>query len=298
MITLVNFADSGFRTQQRWNSLSGTLIGGFDEVIEFSPSDLDSAFRKEADEMIKQSTKGYGNYCWKSYIINKALEVVKEGDFLFYADSGSIFINSVKPLIKVLERSGKNIMCFSLALIEKQWTKRDAFILMGCDEKRFLETAQIMGGFLLIKKGKESVNFCKEFQQLSLDSRIISDQQNIMGKKNYPGFISHRHDQSILSLMAKKYDVLILNDPSDYGIFPERILHNDNFLFDPERMNPSNNTIGVKLLSNRKVHPLIYLLKYIMRISLLKLGVSLSKKVKNRHVGGYKKELKEDKAHA
>lgn len=35
------------------------------------------------------------------------------------------------------------------------------------------------------------------------DSRIVSDSENVMGLPNYEGFIDNRHDQTVLSLLAK-----------------------------------------------------------------------------------------------
>ena len=35
-----------------------------------------------------------------------------------------------------------------------------------------------------------------------------------MGKKNYPGFIENRHDQTILSLLIKKYGIANSGSPN------------------------------------------------------------------------------------
>ena len=271
MITLVNFADKKFETQRWWNSVSAKLIGGFDKVLEYGPADLDDSFIS-SHKHILHCKKGYGNYCWKPYIINRALEQVKDEDYLFYADSGSFFIKSIKPLVEILKQGNKDMMCFRLPLIEKQWTKRDALILMDCDDPEYYNTAQVMGTFILVKKSEVSVRFFKKFEELSVDSRIISDEPNVLGKENYPGFIAHRHDQSILSLMAKKNGVTVADDPSDYGLFPKRYIRNDKSLFDPNLMNPGKGTVATVLL-NRKVHPFIYLLKHMARITLYKSGI-------------------------
>jgi len=38
-----------------------------------------------------------------------------------------------------------------------------------------------------------------------------------MGKPNYKEFIDHRHDQSIFSVLTKKYNLLAYRDPSQWG---------------------------------------------------------------------------------
>jgi hypothetical protein len=38
-----------------------------------------------------------------------------------------------------------------------------------------------------------------------------------MGKPNYKEFKDHRHDQSIFSVLTKKYNLLAYRDPSQWG---------------------------------------------------------------------------------
>ena len=44
-----------------------------------------------------------------------------------------------------------------------------------------------------------------EYLYYAQDKRIITDDPNELGYNNYEGFRDHRHDQSILSLLTKKY---------------------------------------------------------------------------------------------
>lgn len=273
MITLVNFANENFKTQQKWNSITAKLLGKVDEVIEFSLENIEEKFLKENKNLL-QFSKGFGNYFWKPYIIKKALANIKKGDYLLYTDSGTIFLKSIKPLVKYMELKEKNIMCFSIPLIEKQWTKRDAFLLMDCDQKRFTETRQIVGTYILMKKCKETDIFVNKYSEYCSDNRILSDLPNTLGMPNYPEFNEHRHDQSVLSLLCKKNNVLIEGDPSDYGVFPHMYLHKESYLYDNNALNPDNNIFKGTLLSNRKVHPLKYVMIYFVRLMLSKLGLN------------------------
>lgn len=276
MIALVNFANKEFRSKQKWNTLSAKLFGKFDAVFEYSFKDIDQQTLLLNKENLKHKEKGAGNYFWKPYIIKKALDNIKYGDYLMYADSGSFFLKSVTPLIKHLETKQKTILCFTIPLIEKQWTKRDAFLLMDCDIEKYANTPQIMGGFILIKKCKESISFITEYEKHCFDSRILSDDPNVLGKPNYPEFITHRHDQSVLSLLCKKNsNVLIEQDISDYGYFPNKYIENTKRLYDKEQLNYKKNKFKGILISNRTVHPFIYLTKYYIKRILLTLGVKI-----------------------
>lgn len=52
---------------------------------------------------------------------------------MFYCDSGALFLNPITHVLELSNKSGQDIIPFELTHIEKYWTKRDAFILMGCD---------------------------------------------------------------------------------------------------------------------------------------------------------------------
>ncbi|WP_299670564.1 hypothetical protein [uncultured Polaribacter sp.] len=276
MITLVNFADEKFRNKQKWNTLSAKLFGKFDHVIEYDFSDINEQSLSLNKESLKYKEKGSGNYFWKPYIVEKALNRINEGDYLMYADSGSFFLKSVLPLVKHMQKKNKEILCFRLPLIEKQWTKRDAFILMNADNVKYTETSQVLGTFFLLKKCKESINFVEKYKTLCSDSRILSDDPNELGKKNYPEFIAHRHDQSILSLLCKKHNNLLLEkDISDYGYYPYRYLLGKNRLFDKEMLNTKNNNFKGILISQRTQNLFLYLLKYYIRRILLKFNIKI-----------------------
>ena len=89
--------------------------------------------------------------------------------------------------------------------LERQYTKRDAFILLGVDSPFYSETGQFNAAFQIYKKTRFTEAFLEEYLYYSQDRRIITDDPNKLGKENYNEFKDHRHDQSILSLLTKKY---------------------------------------------------------------------------------------------
>ena len=156
MITLVNFADKRFRNKQKWNTFSAKLFGRFDQVLEY---------RSVNKESLKYRNKGAGNYFWKPYIVEKALNKINESDYLMYADSGTFFLKSVLPLVKYMETKNKDILCFRLPLIEKQWTKRDAFLRMDCDTEKYTDSTQTLATFFLVKKTKKAIDFISAYKK-------------------------------------------------------------------------------------------------------------------------------------
>lgn len=276
MVTLVNFADKKFRNFQRWNTFSAKFFGKFDSVIEYNPTHIDKECLEINKENLKHSKKGFGGFFWKPYLVNKALQKVNDGDYLMYSDSGTFFIKSILPLVKHLERNQKDILCFRLPLIEKQWTKRDAFLLMDSDTSLYTNSPQILATFFIIKKTKESVLFLKEYEKYCFDSRILSDAPNCLGKENYKDFIEHRHDQSVFSLLCKKYkNSCIEGDISDYGYYPYKYLNNEERLFNVSLLNIKINKFKGTIISNRTQHPIIYLIKYVVKRVFISIGIKI-----------------------
>jgi hypothetical protein len=60
------------------------------------------------------------------------------------------------------------------------------------------------------------------------DPRILTDLPNTQGKPNYPEFLDHRHDQSVMSLMCIKDDVCLLEDMTQFMNPNPFVLHTRN----------------------------------------------------------------------
>lgn len=216
MKLLINYANKAFVKSQKKNSKTAINFGLFDKVISYSPKHIDVDFYKKNIKILKHE-RGNGYWLWKPYFIKKSLALLQEGDFLFYCDSGAYFIAPITPLIDIVLKTGQDIIPFELSHLEKCWTKRDAFILMDCDKPEYTESKQRLAGFNLWRKSKLATEFSEEFLSYSQDIRLITDQDNKMGRPNYSGFNEHRHDQSIFSLLTKKYRLEAFRNPAQWG---------------------------------------------------------------------------------
>ena len=182
-------------------------MGGVDRVIEFGPDDIDSTFR-EKNKNILDAAKGNGYWLWKPYFIDKVFSEIKEGDWLIYSDSGGLYYqNKVVNFIKKWEEKEIYVVCQKTSYQESHYTKRDAFILMDLDVEEYANSPQRAGGVVCLKKNERNIQIVKEWLNYAQDERVITDMPNTCGIDNYPGFIAHRHDQSIFSLLSKKYGI-------------------------------------------------------------------------------------------
>lgn len=218
MIIAINYADKGFAKAQQLNLKTAKQYGA-DRLIAYTPDDIDRGFY-EKNKDILSIKKGNGLYLWKPYFLNKAYKLLRDGDYLIYTDAGSVYVDKIQYLIECMDKENTDIMVFSLQneMLERKYTKRDTFILMDCDAPKFTDTPQSIGGYVMIRKSDFAEGFIAEDLEYTQDKRIITEQDNTQGLPNYPDFIAHRHDQSVWSLMTKKYGLKRFRDPSQFGM--------------------------------------------------------------------------------
>lgn len=222
MIVAINYADKKYRETQKFNTATAIRKGKADKVISYSPQDVDMEFRRRNRKILRQE-RGNGYWLWKPYFIWKTLEGLQENDYLVYLDSGAFYINDVRHLIRQMEADNQFMMAFELPFKESCYTKRDVFVWMGSDELQYTHSNQRMATMVVLKKTESSVELVREWLKYGQEEEIITDAENHLGKDNYEGFIDNRHDQSIFSLLTKKYKVKAYRDPSQFGRFPDII---------------------------------------------------------------------------
>lgn len=214
MIALANYANESYRKVQKF-STEQAYRHGVDKVYNYGPEDIDEEFKQKYQDILS-AKRGNGYWLWKPYIVKKALKELNEGDFLIYADSASAIVSNIKRLIKTLEKSNLDVMPFLFTTVEKEWTKRDAFILMGCDSPPYTDSNQIEATFIVLKKSEFSKRIIDEWLQFCCDRRIVTDEDNVMGKENYPGFRGNRHDQTVWSLVCKRNGLPVFRNPESF----------------------------------------------------------------------------------
>jgi hypothetical protein len=192
-------------------------VGGFDYVRSFNLDAMTLKFRETHKDLLK-ARRGAGYWLWKPYIMLKTLiENMNTSDIVMYQDAGAYIIRSTGPLLKLCEQSKEGIIVFSLGKIEHEYTKQDAFILMNMSFPEATDTFQRLASFVVLRKSCTSIQFAMEWLAYVSDKRIVSDEPNALGVPNPDSFRDNRHDQTVLSLLSKKWGLSAYRDPSQYG---------------------------------------------------------------------------------
>jgi hypothetical protein len=119
---------------------------------------------------------------------------------------------------------GGGVLTFGVGLTQAHFCKRDAFVRQKCDSRRCHDAMQVNAALFLWKKGPFSRMVADAWLRDSLDYQSISDNDNIEGMPNLPGFKSHRHDQALLThvLTREKWPRDVENGPATFMIVHDR----------------------------------------------------------------------------
>lgn len=240
-ISLVNYATKEYEKKKKQNTFSAKYLGRFDKVYSYKPDDIEDKFKSDNLEILSQK-RGAGLWLWKPYFFYRVLNnYIEEDDYLFHCDASSFFIRSVKPLIEVMKKSNIDIMCFSLPLVEKEWTSKKVLEYFNANDD-MINSNQILGNFLIVKKTQRTLAFAKEWLNLCTDKNLMlnTDENINITNENYK---AHRFDQSILSLLCKKNGIKPFRDPSQYGLYPEMYRNNGSIIAIENQVSPYRTTI-------------------------------------------------------
>lgn len=163
---------------------------------------------------IMAASRGAGYWLWKPFIIMDMLNSVPDGTTVLYTDVAMTFIADPAPLTSLAKQHPVCLFKMSGPMLEGTWTKRDCFVEMGADTDEFWSLPQLLGGIQLYRAGPEARQFVSLLAEAMASETRLTDKPNIHGLPNLPGFIDHRHDQSVLTIVARQQGAAIFRDPS------------------------------------------------------------------------------------
>jgi hypothetical protein len=199
---------------------------GIDAVAAWNPEKLRATPFYREHQAILDSPRGGGFWLWKPYIILQALRSVGPGDVVIYYDVGRAnpcaFTRPIAPLVQWC-RNHNGMLPGVPVLPQGHWTKRDCFHFMGCDLAQFWKAIQIQATFSLWS-GPAAIEFVSLWLKWCTDRRCLSDDPNTCGLPDLPGFVEHRHDQSVLTNLCVQRNVVTpVAPPIPPGVWSKNI---------------------------------------------------------------------------
>lgn len=233
MLHLVTFADSRMKRSVSRLLKQANAFDLFDFVHCFDEFNLPDFFKILFKDRLILGSRGFGYWSWKPIIISEVLNKMNFGDCLLYLDVGChLNIQGKKRLIEyfeILKKSEQGIIAFQASppnstnsnlqydgrdLIEQpnyQWIKGDLLDFFGVRDVQAFTHAQAIGaGIILLKKCNNAQVIINEWVSITLNHfNLIDDSISI--SPNPPGFIEHRHDQALWTLLCLKNKVKIIS---------------------------------------------------------------------------------------
>lgn len=183
---------------------------GLDDFYLLGRDSLPRRFKRR-HRLILSEPKGDGCWLWKPWAIVRLLERLNDGDVLLWVDAGAHFAGGIEPLISTMDSQGLDVWIMGHAFRESDFTKRDAFILLEADREPYWSSPHRFASCMAIRRTTATRKLAKAYLRKATDRRILTDDANRCGKPDLPGFVSHRHDQSIWSLLTKLAGIEVLD---------------------------------------------------------------------------------------
>lgn len=194
-------------------------------MIKAGPADLDGTDFAREHRTILEQPRGAGYWLWKPWLIRKHLEAIGPDDLLVYSDASIDGYYCFDRLPSgMIERLRANECGYVIGPLLRQhgplkrWVKRDALILMNADRPEIFDQPCVQASPNYWRPASGAFALLDAWLAAASDPRIITDQPNELGTPNHAGFVDHRHDQAILSILVHR-DSLPVLDLAETRIF-------------------------------------------------------------------------------
>jgi len=216
-IVHVNFADGCCEIEQRQSSETALRFGA-DESRPLRGDFLDPDFKERNHALLsfnrtpeltqhKTPSGKIGYYVWKPYVVLRTLEdpnLPWDTTVVAWTDAGIHFVNDMRPLVRQYMRAS-DVAATRTPMLEGDFSKRDAFLLLDADYQTIIETNQVATGFILVRKTQLAINFARQWLRACEDARIMTEEASVLGAPDYPTFKNNNDDQTAFSLLFKKH---------------------------------------------------------------------------------------------
>lgn len=226
----LTFASSDLKKSLNRIKKEAENLNIYNNILTLNEEDLDLCFKNRFKNYLKFGIRGYGYMCWKPQVILQVLNKMDDGDILQYSDVGCHLnkkgLDRLFQYFELTKKTEKGILAFQnkipeypliydgrklLNYLDYQWTKGDLLDYFKIrNNDIILKTPTIGSGIIFIRKCEKSLQLINEWLDvIKYDFKLIDDSKSI--SPNIKGFIEHRHDQAIFSILCKLNNIETLS---------------------------------------------------------------------------------------
>lgn len=186
------------------------LFDTVDIVSERENKCLFEQYMEEFSSITPATSRGFGYWTWKPYILLDFMERYEEPSIICYADIGCEFSRYGRLLHKIFcyitERQQLCVFSTSLFQSEICWTKKEVFRAIKIDKRKLLSD-QIQATYFYLLNNKRNLEMVKRWLDLCKSEKhsLVNDSQEVLQSE---WFIEHRHDQSLFSMLCKARGIM------------------------------------------------------------------------------------------
>jgi hypothetical protein len=174
---------------------------GIDCIIYTNEYFYNSPYYKEHRDVMDKVSFGF---TMKSIELYDTFKEMEYGDIVILTDSNHFVAQDPEIIYYIADQYD----CFIYDHIwvkykNKEFTRRDTFVNMGCDEERYWDSIHVQCNLWAFKKTPKTEDFAREYHEDALTYKIMFGEDKY---PNFPEFRVHRHDQSIFSILREKYN--------------------------------------------------------------------------------------------
>jgi hypothetical protein len=191
----------------------------FSAAFDMSTS-LNTFLQPDEKKFVLENKKGYGFWFWKPIVILEFLKINKELDGIVYMDAGCEINYTPESLMMFNvyknQLSKCNALVFSTGVVEKNWTKSEVFkrLRVSIDDQ---ESEQISATAFMMNKDF-AYSFCEKWKTVMKESNFSMLDDSLIEENSE--LISHRHDQSIFSVLIKQESRVLIKSFSEANFSP------------------------------------------------------------------------------
>jgi hypothetical protein len=176
---------------------------------------LESPFYSENKWIFDREPKNHLGHCsWKPYIIFDAMMKLSTGDVVLYVDADTHPIADLTPLFQLAERE-KTVLFEATGVDNLRFTKAECFArILG---RAPFSSQHACGRFQLFTVGDVlSMTLLFQWQKFNLDPLCQFDEGSTT-MPDQPEFFRNSAEQSVLSMLALKYNIPLHREACQYG---------------------------------------------------------------------------------